>query len=155
MEKLTDRQLECLRLSATMTDKEIARTLGISDNTVDKHMRAALLKLGVHSRKAALRKLASDPPYASDVLHPAAPAAQFEVVGAVSSGELRDSPASSVWRRGPYALLGMAETPSKTGEATVWLILRRAAIWLLIVGAAVTVMQAAFTFLDRFPRPAP
>lgn len=38
-ERLTERQLQCLRLSATMTDKEIARALGISENTVDKHFR--------------------------------------------------------------------------------------------------------------------
>jgi DNA-binding CsgD family transcriptional regulator len=67
-ERLTKRQEECLRLSATMTDKEIARALGISENTVDKHFREILRKFGVNTRKAALRLLASDASYATDAI---------------------------------------------------------------------------------------
>lgn len=63
-ERLTERQLQCLRLSATMTDKEIARALGISENTVDKHFREVFRRLGVTTRKAALRALARDASYA-------------------------------------------------------------------------------------------
>ncbi|WP_420479992.1 LuxR C-terminal-related transcriptional regulator [Brevundimonas sp. FT23028] len=69
-ERLTKRQEECLRLSATMTDKEIARALGISENTVDKHFREVLRKFGVSTRKAALRALASDASYAADAIPP-------------------------------------------------------------------------------------
>lgn len=64
-EQLTQRQLECLRLAATMTDKDIGRHLGISHHTVSLHVREAMRRLGVSSRKAALRRLASDPLYAS------------------------------------------------------------------------------------------
>ena len=60
---LTDRQLECLRLSATMTDKDIGRHLGISHHTVSLHVREAMRRFGVSSRKAALRRLAFDPLY--------------------------------------------------------------------------------------------
>lgn len=60
---LTDRQLECLRLSATMTDKDIGRHLGISHHTVSLHIREAMRRFAVSSRKAALRRLASDPLY--------------------------------------------------------------------------------------------
>lgn len=60
---LTDRQLECLRLSATMTDKDIGRHLGISHHTVSLHIREAMRRFAVSSRKAALRQLASDPLY--------------------------------------------------------------------------------------------
>ncbi|MEJ6789561.1 helix-turn-helix transcriptional regulator [Brevundimonas sp. BR2-1] len=63
--RLTERQEECLRLSVTMTDKEIARALGISVNTVDKHIREATRRLGVSRRKEALRVLGANPPYAS------------------------------------------------------------------------------------------
>lgn len=59
----TERQLECLRLSATMTDKDIARHLGISHHTVSLHIREAMRRFAVSSRKAALRRLASDPLY--------------------------------------------------------------------------------------------
>ena len=65
-QRLTDRQLECLRLSATMTDKDIGRHLGISHHTVSLHVREAMRRLQVSSRKAALRRLACDPLYGSD-----------------------------------------------------------------------------------------
>lgn len=84
---LTSRQLECLRLTAFMTDKEIARELGISEPTVKKHVTEACARLGVNRRKAALSKLqhmAPNGPYPS---HPmsqpgpswADPAARTEV----------------------------------------------------------------------------
>lgn len=67
-ERLTDRQLQCLRLSATMTDKDIARHLGISHHTVSLHVREAMRRLEETSRKAALRRLASHPLYGSDAI---------------------------------------------------------------------------------------
>lgn len=67
-ERLTERQLECLRLSATMTDKDIGRYLSISHHTVSLHIREAMRRLGASSRKAALRHLAYDPLYASDAI---------------------------------------------------------------------------------------
>lgn len=73
--RLTDRQLECLRLCATMTDKDIGRHLGISHHTVSLHVREAMRRLNVSSRKAALRRLASNPLYGSEAIpdppHPA------------------------------------------------------------------------------------
>lgn len=66
--RLTDRQLECLRLSATMTDKDIGRHLGISHHTVSLHIRGAMRRLQVSSRKAALRRLASEPLYGSEAI---------------------------------------------------------------------------------------
>ena len=71
-ERLTDRQLQCLRLSATMTDKDIARHLAISHHTVSLHVREAMRRLEAPSRKAALRRLASHPLYGSDAI-PAQP----------------------------------------------------------------------------------
>lgn len=98
-ERLTERQHECLRLSATMTDKDIGRHLSISHHTVSLHIREAMRRLGVSSRKAALRRLASDPLYASDAIssppvsfpHEAAPGDQID------EAQQASGTARSVW----------------------------------------------------------
>lgn len=59
---LSDRQRQCVLLSATMTDKEIGRELGVSPGTVNKHIQEAMERLGVNTRKAALRALGSVAP---------------------------------------------------------------------------------------------
>ena len=58
---ISKRQEECLRLSATMTDKEIARELDISPHTVSLHIRNAMKTLGAPNRRVALRSLAGNP----------------------------------------------------------------------------------------------
>lgn len=60
METLTRRQTECLRMSVALTDKEIARTLGIAPKTVDGHIHAAMRRLGVSSRRTAALMLLAD-----------------------------------------------------------------------------------------------
>lgn len=58
IERLTARERETLRLASThMSSKEIARQLGISHRTVDKHLEGAMHKLGVGSRRDATRLL--------------------------------------------------------------------------------------------------
>jgi DNA-binding NarL/FixJ family response regulator len=53
--KLTDRELEVLRLVARgMNNREIARDLFISENTVKNHVRNILEKLQLHSRMEAV-----------------------------------------------------------------------------------------------------
>tara|TARA_R110000787_G_scaffold107672_4_gene215757 strand:+ start:175 stop:636 length:462 start_codon:yes stop_codon:yes gene_type:complete len=69
-QRLTERQIECLRLSATMTDKDIGRHLSISHHTVSLHVREAMRRLQVSSRKAALRRIAADPLYGSEAMVP-------------------------------------------------------------------------------------
>lgn len=97
--RLTPRQLECLRLSADQTDKEIARTLGISPHTVEKHIRAALEALSVSTRREARRRLGitANPPYGAG--------AMADPPGAASnSGADSDSSRSSeaqTWYRPP------------------------------------------------------
>lgn len=54
---LSARQEECLRLTAFLTDKEIAAQLGLSEATVKKHVHEACRRLGVNRRKAALALL--------------------------------------------------------------------------------------------------
>lgn len=69
--KLSDRQRQCVLLSATMTDKEIGRELGISPGTVNKHIQEAMERLGVNTRKNALRALGYVAPPAPDPVSPA------------------------------------------------------------------------------------
>lgn len=52
--RLSERQRECLSLTRLMSDKEIARQLGISESTVKKHVFEACQRLNVNRRKAAL-----------------------------------------------------------------------------------------------------
>lgn len=63
---LTERQRQCVALSATLTDKEIGRHLGISPGTVNKHMQEAMDRLDVNTRKSALRALGYIPPSLED-----------------------------------------------------------------------------------------
>ncbi|WP_374543135.1 LuxR C-terminal-related transcriptional regulator [Sphingorhabdus sp.] len=59
VEKLTDRQKDCLRLVAQgFTSKEIGRLLDLSPSTVDNHVTAAVQHLGAANRGAAARALA-------------------------------------------------------------------------------------------------
>mgnify|MGYP001615873521 CR=1 FL=1 len=60
-ERLSHRQVECLKLSAFMSDKEIGRKLGLSPHTVENHIREAKRKLGVTSRKKALELMTEIP----------------------------------------------------------------------------------------------
>lgn len=56
-QRLSARQEECLRLTAFLTDKEIAARLGLSEATVKKHVHEACRRMGVNRRKAALALL--------------------------------------------------------------------------------------------------
>lgn len=58
IEKLTDRQKDCLRLVAQgFTSKEIGRLLALSPSTVDNHVAAAVQHLAAPNRGAAAREL--------------------------------------------------------------------------------------------------
>ncbi len=119
-ERLTKRQEECLRLSATMTDKEIARALGISENTVDKHFREILRKFGVNTRKAALRLLASDASYATDTIPPGPFSTPDRVVDADRvAGSLASTVSSDRSLYGVYSRLGRWRTPGSLGVRTM------------------------------------
>ena len=53
---LTPREMEVVGLIAEgMRNKEIAAALGITDDTVQAHVKSILVKLGVHDRTAAVR----------------------------------------------------------------------------------------------------
>ena len=58
IEELSPRERECLRLVArNFSSKEIGRELGISNHTVDDHLKHAISLLGVASRFEAARLL--------------------------------------------------------------------------------------------------
>lgn len=119
-ERLTKRQEECLRLSATMTDKEIARALGISENTVDKHFREILRKFGVNTRKAALRALASDASYATDAIPQTAGPGLVQGVDADRvAGSLASTAPADGGLYGLYTRLGRWRTPGSLRVRTV------------------------------------
>lgn len=75
---LTPMQLECVR-RAVKSDKEIARDLAISPETVSSHIRAAMKRLGASSRREAMALLTVHPLYGSivipniEIIQPAAP----------------------------------------------------------------------------------
>jgi DNA-binding CsgD family transcriptional regulator len=59
VEKLTDRQKDCLRLVAQgFTSKEIGRLLDLSPSTVDNHVTTAVQTLGAPNRGVVARALA-------------------------------------------------------------------------------------------------
>ncbi|RZJ45115.1 MAG: LuxR family transcriptional regulator [Brevundimonas sp.] len=119
-ERLTKRQEECLRLSATMTDKEIARALGISENTVDKHFREILRKFGVNTRKAALRALASDASYATDAIPVVAGSGPVHDVDADRfAGSLASAAPADRGLYGAYSRLGRWRTPGSLRVRTI------------------------------------
>lgn len=86
---LTPRQDECLRLSANMTDKEIARALAISPKTVSLHISEAMRRLEVDSRRAARLKLGENPLWGSP---PVATDPQSAPPDDVGAGDGRDRP---------------------------------------------------------------
>jgi len=120
--RLTGRQLECLRLSATMTDKDIGRHLGISHHTVSLHIREAMRRLQVSSRKAALRQLASEPLYGSEAI-------------TVPPASAPDQPAPDDW---------IGDTDRMIGSTTAWLLppppRRSLRLGLILVFAAVAAL---------------
>lgn len=65
-QRLSARQEECLRLTAFLTDKEIAARLGLSEATVKKHVHEACRRMGVNRRKAALALLGRNVPGPKD-----------------------------------------------------------------------------------------
>ncbi|THD77016.1 MAG: LuxR family transcriptional regulator [Phenylobacterium sp.] len=58
LDQLTPKERECLRLvGENRSSKQIARQLGISQTSVDTHLRRARHKLGIRDRYAAARLL--------------------------------------------------------------------------------------------------
>ena len=100
VQRLSARQEECLRLTAFLTDKEIAAQLGLSETTVKKHVHEACRRLGVNRRKAALAALdaleRNVPGPTKDPIVSGAAAVSAESVVTESDHEPSDQNASSL-----------------------------------------------------------
>lgn len=145
-DRLTERQLQCLRLSATMTDKDIARRLGLSHHTVSLHIREAMRRLGASSRKAALREIAENPLYASDAIpeRPAAPSPR------PASGDQADERTTT-----PGATdRGWFLPPPPTPVVRLGVILAFAAVAALITVGIVQAISGALSALEPHAPPA-
>lgn len=147
---LTERQEECLRLSATMTDKEIARALGISANTVDKHMREATRKLGVSRRKEALRLLASNPPYAFAGLPADGPMAPVQGVDADRPVTSAATPPDDQSLYGRYSRLGSWRTLPRSFGVRTLTILGWTAAGAIVLVVVVGLIGLMFGVADGF-----
>ena len=148
--RLTARQEECLRLSVTMTDKEIARALGISANTVDKHMREATRRLGVSRRKEALRLLGSNPPYVSAAI-PEAAADRFDQgVDADLSVEPLAAKSTDRSLYGRYSRLGAWRTPPRSFKVRTLTIFGWMTIGALVLVTVVGLIGMMFGVADGF-----
>ena len=94
--RLSARQIECLKLTRLMSDKEIARHLNISESTVKKHVFEACQRFGVNRRKAALAELERLVPGATS--HPIPSAVAAVLHEPVETGECHEQlqPTSAV-----------------------------------------------------------
>lgn len=148
--RLTERQEECLRLSVTMTDKEIARTLGISANTVDKHIREATRRLGVSRRKEALRLLGSNPPYASTAISPSAGDRSDPGVDAELSVELPAANRADRSLYGLYSGLGAWRTPPRSFKVRTLTIFGWMAFGAIVLVTVIGLIGMMFGVADNF-----
>ena len=148
--RLTERQEQCLRLSVTMTDKEIARVLGISASTVDKHVREATRRLGVTRRKEALRLLGDKPPYASAAIPEKAAEGPVQAVGAEASGHsiVPVTPDRSLY--GLYTRLGAWRTPPRSIKVRTLAVLGWAAVGAVVLVTVVGLIGMVFGVADGF-----
>lgn len=120
--RLSVRQEECLRLTAFLTDKEIAAQLGLSEATVKKHVHEACRRLGVNRRKAALALLERNVPGATkDPIgdHPVAASPPPTVREATHESGRQSSSALDVGRSGGGAgrVLPHGGEPSGAGAS--------------------------------------
>ena len=116
-QELSARQEECLRLTAFLTDKEIAVRLGLAEATVKKHVHEGCRRLGVNRRKAALAILERNVPEATK--DPMAEREPRVVCGsaATESGDVvtnQDPSALDVGRPGSGA--GRVQSPGAGGS---------------------------------------
>jgi DNA-binding CsgD family transcriptional regulator len=142
--RLTERQEQCLRLSVTMTDKEIARVLGISASTVDKHVREATRRLGVTRRKEALRLLGDKPPYASAAIPEKAAEGPVQAVGAEASGH------SIVPVTPDRSLYGLYTRPPRSIKVRTLAVLGWAAVGAVVLVTVVGLIGMVFGVADGF-----
>lgn len=137
---LTRMQLECLRRAAS-TDKEIARLLSISPDTVSVHIRAAMRRLGASNRREAMGLLTVHPLYGSIDI----PGVQIVVANAEASQASRYPTAP----RARPSILGwqLPPLPGTIGRISLVVGVFVGLTGLMIVGLSLLLMAAAL--IDR------
>jgi DNA-binding CsgD family transcriptional regulator len=144
--RLTDRQKDCLRLVAHgYTSKEIGRQLELSPSTVDNHILAATQLLGAMSRAEAGRILAS-----AEIRQkmPSQSAALAEPVISGFSSSIAEAPALSAIGRRLWTLppVGGLRNDLDSTERTIRIIQVAATGFGTVIGLAVLI-AGAFTLL--------
>lgn len=146
---LTDRQRQCLALSSTLHDQQIADSLGISVHTVRQHISEAKVRLGVNDRKAARRLL------------PQVEGEEFEGIGADADSALSASVAT-VFEAGPttrvgadshgliraYASLGQWRTPPRWRGKRIGPIVVTALLLVVLLGLVSQSLRSCVEFVD-------
>lgn len=153
LESLSERQREVLRLvSRDRNSKEIGRDLGLSDETVKNHIKAATRRLGVNSRFDAARLLRiheqGDPHVVIDpsrvIAIPVQPANDGHRGVGGSGAEVRESRASFVFRDHDFDHSPTTSRPApEKREAARSALHTVALIAVLTVAVAVAVISAA------------
>ena len=143
VDKLSDRQLDCLRLVAqNRSSKEIAVELGISPHTVDQRIRGALQILGVERRAQAARIVSEAArPYQQLIHQPphiAAELAPDEQEGAISHQIRHADRAGGIGETGfqterssqlwsplvlPFATRSNSRNEMSVGQRLTWIII--------------------------------
>lgn len=150
-ERLSHRQVECLKLSAIMSDKEIGRKLGLSPHTVENHIREAKRKLGVTSRKKALELLTAFP---SDGFGGIAGHAEDSPTSGVSEASAAFDHSigapSPLTLFGVYSGLGQWRTTAEWGGPKLVLIILLALGMAIAIGAILAIGLMVFGVVAAF-----
>lgn len=146
--RLTPRQTECLRLSATLHDQQIAQRLGISVHTVRQHIDEAKSRLGVQDRKAARRLLPQDAGGDLDGMASSGPPPSHEPIEEPLPAVHDDGKVEDRSLYGLYLGLGRWRQPPRIGGSRLPLIVLWALLWIGLV-AAVAMLQSVMDTLGR------
>lgn len=146
--RLTPRQMQCLRLSATLHDQQIADQLGISVHTVRQHIEEGKARLGVQDRKAARRLLPQLEGGGFEGMAPDAAAASHPAVDEPPPAVPDNGADADRSLYGAYVRLGRWREPPKIGGSRLPLIVLWAMLFIGLV-AAVSMLQSVMETLGR------
>jgi len=142
-QQLSPRQLQCLKMSATMSDKEIAKVLGISPHTVSQHIRDARAVLGAGSRREARRSLTSNALPGSEGISEIPELSPDRGVDAATL-TVADNDGSGRGRFAFYGRLGRWQKPPRILGSVSPLILLLALLILLVLGGGLALLKLFF-----------
>lgn len=147
---LTERQRQCLLLSGSMTNKEIARHLNLSPHTVSLHIRNGTAKLEVNTRREARRLIAQSELCTPDAMAPSTfpePDQQALSPNVIESHK-DDEPKS---RRLQMSILpAYLPSPPQSTAVRLGLVASMAFIILMIVVSAVGVMGFVVEMVSKW-----